>query len=389
MGKGIASKLARVVREGVKKGCAGLAKGSLGSRSYPVFGVPCGLTGGEISPKEIYPSTEMELQPPKTIDPTFFWRYRDALEKKGSSQSAGLFALSKATATALGGNLTKKGKLVTTYLHPVDGKPHHRHDLFRFSTKRFFPRIYRSEKPVITLAAGWQDAFYHWMYEVLPRIHLAEKGGHSLDTVFAATGAGFQKESLELMGLSSEAIVDANTYDAISAPHIIVPSTPIMPTKWGCAFLRERLIPKLKCLPRKRYYVSRRDATRRRIENEEEVYGLLKEHGFERIELSNLPFKEQMELFHSAEMIVGPHGAGFSHLVFCEPGTPFLEFFHPGYVNICYWYLANLMDHPYYYLFGEGERYPDNFDPHIDPDITVDLKKLDATLKLMLHDLNR
>ena len=390
MKKGIGSKATRLVRDGIKKGCAGLAATSFRSRSYPVFGIPSGLTSSQIiSPIELYPSGEMDFLPPRTLDSPLYWRFREALEKKKRFQEAGFFTLSQATATSFGGNLTEKGKLVTTFLQPIDGKPPHQHDLFRFSTKRFFPRIYQSPKPVVTLAAGWQGAFYHWMYEVLPRIHLVEKGGHPLDCVFAAQIEPFQKESLELLGLPEKSIINANAYDAITAPSLVVPSIPNMPTKWGCDFLRERLLPKLDTLPRKRLYVSRRDAGRRRVENEEEVFELLKRYGFERAELGKLPFKDQLELFRSAEIVIGPHGAGFSHLVFCDPGTPFLEFFHPGYVNVCYWYLCNIMNHPYYYLFGEGERYPDYFDPHIDPDMRIDVVKLEKILKRMLHDLNR
>lgn len=389
MQKGLVSKLARVMREGVKKGGAYLAATSFRSRSYRVFGIPNGLTSSQNPPVELYPQAAMELLPPKTLDPVLYWRYREGLEKKRISQSAGLLLLEQATATAFGGNLTASGKLVTTFLQSIEGKSPRQHDLFRFSTKRFFPKIYRSERPIVTLAASWQGAFYHWMYEVLPRIHLAEKGGHCLDCVYAAQSEPFQRESLELMGLPKESIVDATRFDAVAAPSIIVPSIPNPPTKWGCDFLRKRLLPKLEILPRKRIYVSRRDAGRRRVENEEEVYGLLKRYGFERVELASRPFKEQMELFRSAEMVVGPHGAGFSHLAFSDPGTPFLEFFHPGYVNICYWNLCNIMGHPYYYLFGEGDQYPDRFDPHIDPDMTIDLKKLEKTLELMLDDYNR
>ncbi|MCC5832407.1 MAG: glycosyltransferase family 61 protein [Chlamydiales bacterium] len=382
----LASKTIRFMREGVKRGCAHLAAASFRSHSYPVFGIPSGLATSPSAPVELYPQEEAEPLPPKTLDALLHWRYREALEKKRVLQKTGLLTLPRATATSFGGNLTEGGKLVTTFLQTIDGKPPHQHDLFRFSVKRFLPKIYRSDHPVVTLAAGWQGAFYHWMFEVLPRIELAERGGYVLDRVFAAQSEPFQRESLELMGIAKEAIIDASCYDAVAAPSLIVPSIPRPPTSWGCAFLRERLLPKLDLLPRKRLYLSRRDAGRRRVINEDEVYGLLRGFGFERIELSNLPFKKQIELFRSAECVVGPHGAGFSHLAFCDPGTPFLEFFHPGYVNICYWNLCSIMGHHYYYLFGEGERYPDRFDPKIDPDITIDIKKLKMTLELILHD---
>ncbi len=359
----------------------------LRSRSYSVVGIPSGLVPHEAVPTKLYPPISCPLTPPKTVDSALSWQFR---VKTVSDPGGGIFTLPNATATSLGGNLNKRGQLVSTYLKPVDGRPLHRHDLFKFSTKRFFPKIYQTEKPVVTLAAGWQDEFYHWMYEVLPRIHLVEKSGNVLEfNIYVAAHKSFQKTSLELMGIPKERIIDASAYDAISTPHLVVPSTPILPTAWGCQFLRDRILPQMKQRPRKRIYVSRKDADKRRVINEEEVYALLKQYDFEQVELANRPLLEQMELFHAAEIVVGPHGAGFSHLVFCNPGTPFLEFFHPGYVNVCYWHLSNVMKHPYYYLFGEGERYPDGVAPPIDPDITVDLTKLKQTLEMMLDDFDR
>ena len=102
-----------------------------------------------------------------------------------------------------------------------------------------------------------------------------------------------------------------------------------------------------------------------------------------KVELSHLSFKEQAEHFLAADVVVGPHGAGFSHLVFCKPQTPVLEIFSPAYVNDCYWHVCDRIGLPYYYLFGEGERYPDGVQPHLDPDIHVDLAKLEASLRLV------
>ena len=38
-----------------------------------------------------------------------------------------------------------------------------------------------------------------------------------------------------------------------------------------------------------------------------------------------LPWKEQVDLFHKAECIVGLHGAGFANIVFCQPRTKVIE----------------------------------------------------------------
>lgn len=378
--KNVFSRGVRAVREGVKHlGTYGSGK-ILGKNSFTFFGVPSGLTTG-LDPNEgvkqiLYPESMLFLKAPKTVDTPLFERFRLMLQGMPTPEYGNL-AFKEGTATSLGGNLSCKGKLVTTFLQPIDGKKPNEHDLFRFSTKRFFPKIYHANEPLATLASGWQGAFYHWMFDVLPRLHLVENSGILPSLFYVESYFSFQKESLKLLGIDSHQIVNAKHYHAATSPELIVPSIAEIPTEWSCNFLREKFLPKLKKRNPIRLYVSRNDATRRRIINESELLQILSQYGFVKVELSNLPFQEQAELFAAAEAVIGPHGAGFSHLVFCHPKTPVLEFFSPCYTHPCYWHLADRIALDYYYLFGEAKPEGD------DPDIALDLDKVIASLKLM------
>ena len=381
--KGRISRAARFVRDGIKKSAAACAR-ILGRRSFTLLGIPSGLTSleGKSEITFIYHPVTLSMQPPKTVEPEIFWNYRQIL--KGMLLPAeGVLRVHEGIATSKGGNLSRQGKLITTFLQPIDGKLPHKHDLMRFSTKKFFPSLYKSTRPVVTLAAGWQGAFYHWVYEVLPRLHLVEKGGYSSACLYVEAATTFQKQSLELMGIQPSQIIDAHTYSAVQAPELIIPSISQTPTHWGCGYLRDKIVPQLSKKPPLRLYVSRSDASRRRVINESQVFALLKRYGFVKVELSTLTFKEQAEFFLAAEAVVGPHGAGFSHLVFCQPQTPFLEIFDPAYFNPCYWHVSERVGLEYHYLFGEGPRFPEGFQTHLDPDITVNLDQLEASLQLM------
>lgn len=377
------SKGIRFFREGVKKTGALLAAKTCGANSYSLFGIPSGLETHETGSKKLlYPHLPLTMNPPATIEKKLYWRFQAILSGMEIPE-VGILELKEGIATAKGGNLSAKGKLVMTFLQPIDGKAPEQNDLFKFSTKRFFPKIFRSEQPVITLAAGWQGAFYHWVFEVLPRLHLVEKAGYSTEKVFVEAHFAFQKQSLELLGIGQEQIINASEYEAVKAPKLIVPAISETPTVWACQYLRKTFLPKVSKLPRFRLYVSRNDASRRRVINEEPLLKLLKKFDFQKVELSHLSFKEQIELFQAADAVVGPHGAGFSHLAFCDPGTPVLEFFSPAYVNCCYWHVCDRLGLPYHYLFGEGERYPDFVNTHLDPDIELAIDKVEASLKLM------
>jgi Glycosyltransferase 61 len=65
-----------------------------------------------------------------------------------------------------------------------------------------------------------------------------------------------------------------------------------------------------------RLYISRRNAGHRRVRNEDALVDLLAEYGFRSVQLEKLSFEEQVALFHRAEIVVGPHGAGLGTIFF-------------------------------------------------------------------------
>jgi hypothetical protein len=378
MKKGIASRGFRFFKEGVNRGIAHLARKVLRSKSFPLLGTPSGIDVTVRLKKELYPSIPITLRPPMTIEDRHYWVFQIMLGGVQLPEDS-IMVVPDGMATHKGGNLSADGKLIPTFLRSIDQGNH-----FKVSSKHILPKIYTSQQPIIALTADWQSAFYHWIFEILPRLHLAEKGGFPLQHIYVETSLPFQKQTLEFLGVTNDQIIPSQVYGGVKTPQLVVPSVPLVPSHWVCQFLRDKIVPKLSKTNSLRLYVSRSDASRRRILNEEQVERLLvNRYGFQKVELSRLSFKEQAEYFLSAEAVVGPHGAGLSHLVFCNPKTPVLEIFSPTYVNICYWHICDRVGLPYYYLFGEGERPLDFVALNIDADITVDLPKLEAALKLM------
>ena len=75
----------------------------------------------------------------------------------------------------------------------------------------------------------------------------------------------------------------------------------------------------------KRIIISRGSSTTRRWLNENECMQLLDILGFKLIDPSNLSLAQQVEAFSNAEIILGPHGAGLTNIMFCNPGTKVVE----------------------------------------------------------------
>ena len=106
-----------------------------------------------------------------------------------------------------------------------------------------------------------------------------EKGGFALTHIYVERAFRFQKESLNLLGITDEQIISAQTFAAVKTPQLVIPSIPVIPTAWACHFLRDRITPEAPN-PHEALY-SRADASRRRIINEEEVMALLNRYGFQ------------------------------------------------------------------------------------------------------------
>lgn len=105
--------------------------------------------------------------------------------------------------------------------------------------------------------------------------------------------------------------------------------------------------------PPLRLFVSRRDAAKRRLVNEAEILAALAPLGFRAVALAEMPLPRQFALMRAAEAVVGPHGAGFTHLAL-HPGVPRLgEVLHPaGASSLAYRTLVRALGGTHRFLVG-------------------------------------
>ena len=80
--------------------------------------------------------------------------------------------------------------------------------------------------------------------------------------------------------------------------------------------------------PYRRIYIKRSLPSGRCVANEDDVLKTLDRFGFQVVTLEGMSFRDQMVLFRDADFIIGPHGAGFTNLVFSRKGAVVLELLH-------------------------------------------------------------
>ncbi len=90
-----------------------------------------------------------------------------------------------------------------------------------------------------------------------------------------------------------------------------------------------------------RIYVARIDAWARPMRSKSELITRLQRRGFRIVVPSTLSFAEQADTFRHARLIVGPHGAGLTNILFSPPGTFVYELLPRDYDNSCFRALAD------------------------------------------------
>ncbi len=126
----------------------------------------------------------------------------------------------------------------------------------------------------------------------------------------------------------------------------------------------------------RKLYISRSDAHHRRVINETEIINILIPNGFEIVTLEGKSFSEQVALFASANVIVAPHGAGLTNLLYCNQSTKLYEFFSTDYVNKCFTEMSAEKGIDYYYSVFPGTQ-----DPKMD--YRIDLSALKEFLEIV------
>lgn len=269
-----------------------------------------------------------------------------------------------------------------------------------FAEKQLPPAVDVPET-VAVLTFVWSRNYFHWMIDVLARLDLLRRSGLHIDK-YIVTGPEvypFQTETLGLLGVPARQLL--RTYDGfhIRAKTLVVPSLEVYrllpftanPTPfWAYEFLRAEMMKKIDASGPKagtRLYISRASARHRKVVNESEVTRLLAARGFRSVTLEGMPIAEQVRLFASAEIVIAPHGAGLTNVIYCRPGTKVVDIYPTNYMYPCFWHLSNYAGLDYHYLIGQGKRLTAaegiGHVGYVHDDIAVDIPALTAMLRLL------
>jgi Glycosyltransferase 61 len=134
----------------------------------------------------------------------------------------------------------------------------------------------------------------------------------------------------------------------------------------------ERLGLPTEAEPSERIYISRANATRRRILNEADLIQLLGRYGFRSVTPEKMAFKDQVDLFRRAEIVAGPHGANWGDSIYAGK-TKNLVFYAQVQPETFVYTSSKALGQEHFFLTGGKD--------HVDADFTVDLAAAERVLR--------
>ncbi|GGA04320.1 hypothetical protein CYANOKiyG1_16620 [Okeania sp. KiyG1] len=279
----------------------------------------------------------------------------------------------------------------------------------RFFSTEELPPLEQINGTVAVLSGLSGNVYFHWMVDILPRIEILRRNGINFEQIdwflVNSTKQPFQQETLRVLGIPEDKIIESDRYPYIQAKKLIVPSFSghlAWAERWVLEFHRQVFLNRSLSTVFKdgfkgkknqhnqvfsypeRIYISRNKAKYRRIINEAKLIDLLSQYGFVTIELETISVVEQVALFANAKVIVSPHGSGLTNIMFSSPETTVVELVSPNYIKHYYWAIAQQLGLKYYYLVGEGfSYYPIRqimYPNSLTEDIIINLSKLEKML---------
>jgi hypothetical protein len=241
-----------------------------------------------------------------------------------------------------------------------------------------------TEHYVIGCNRAWHN-YYHWLIQSLPAIDMSLRHRHHRNmTLVLSSLRPWQEESLALLGCQDvprQTLQISDTFLLPSAEFsdLLGARTPGMVSRAAMATFHRlsQGVPWSRDAAEE-IYVARTDSGNRVTENEAELIGLLERQGVRIVVPGALSVAEQIDAFRAARLVIGPHGAGMSNIVFCQSGAFVYELLPLHYPNAAFNRLAQAAGLNYWAdLFEvDGAGHPHDRTWRIDLDVVA--ARLDA-----------
>lgn len=250
-------------------------------------------------------------------------------------------------------------------------------------------RRVKFSRPALWITDDWSHGYFHWLADALPRLFAARDLARDLVLLLphGYEGLEFVQSSLKLFRLGGVEYVREG--EVCVCDRLVMPTHTAPSGNYNEALMREMrdfILDSFGARAQEdagdRVYVSRGRAPKRKIANEAEAVGVLREFGFRVIHFEDYGFEQQTRIASEAKYLVSNHGAGLTNTLFMRAAGGVLELRRKAERERNWFFnLANAAELSYYYQNCDPESPGE--DPHT-ANLVVDTERLRENLTLML-----
>lgn len=263
---------------------------------------------------------------------------------------------------------------------------------YKFFLKFIFPKFNpHKNKRFILITDEWTTNYYHWHLIALHRL-LVLKENNLIENSILFLPIKYKKfpfvlPTLEKFGVKKEQIFYLRRKSNVKVKELFLVSA-YQNHPESFRKIKNILTNNIESNFNlgDKIYISREKCPTRYIVNEKEFVDVISKYGFKKVLMEDYSYEKQISICHNAKYIIGPHGAGFTNILFMKDSGSVLELV--GKVNSSraiteYYTLACMTNIKYFYQQCEiGGAVADFHQGNL----TVDLKKLEDNLQLMLKN---
>ncbi|MBX9929532.1 MAG: glycosyltransferase family 61 protein [Gemmatimonadaceae bacterium] len=175
----------------------------------------------------------------------------------------------------------------------------------------------------LLLGSGYSENYYHWLFEVLPRLALLDDlGDPALRLLVPGPLRPWQAETLALLGMDAGRLEVIADDESVTVGELFAPRTVAregMVDDWAIAWVRTRLARPAD-RGSARLYLARKSQLRL-LAGDAEVEAAVRARGYTIVEPASRTVAEQIALFADAAVIAAPTGAALSNVAFAPAGA--------------------------------------------------------------------
>jgi capsular polysaccharide biosynthesis protein len=236
--------------------------------------------------------------------------------------------------------------------------------------------------------------YFHFLFDIIPKIYLLNSkiDINKIDYFYVTNPKKWQIKIFNILGINKKKLLSSKINKHIFAEVIYAVDHPWYNKgyvqqnvkkipKWIIYQNRKVFLDKSKNNFKKKIFLDRSQSKYNhcQIHNLINIKNLIIKKKFQTHKPEFLSFKKQVNLFKNSSTIIGAHGAAFSNIIFCKPGTKIIEIIPEDHPNRKCERISKILKLRYFRI----ETKPDNSDINFPFKINLNKKNLELIEKII------